>query len=178
MTRILSNSGVPYNTIRANLVRLGATQVFLESILPAVWFAARLYNVNSVGAVAQAAKETGYGKFEGVITAEWKNTCGLKVPSPSKFGFPGETDYEPFAHQIQASWHIGAKAQVQHLVAYTGGHIDNPLDLVDGRYSLIVDRFRCETFDDLSGKWAGAADYGQQIELVITELSKPVDQGQ
>lgn len=179
MTRILAPASQNPTTVRENLVRKGAGSLFLNTIFPAVWAAASRYNVDPVGAVAQAAKETRYGLFGGVITAEWKNTCGLKIPSPTKMGFSGDTDHEPFAHQIFATWDIGALAHVQHLVAYAGGKVgeSDRFELVDGRYPLIVGKNACVEFRDLQGKWATDASYGDDLEALIAELQKPSQQG-
>lgn len=179
MTRILGPATQNVQTVRENLTRLGASTLFLTDIFPAVWAAATRYNVDPVGAVAQAAKETGYGKFPGLISAEWKNTCGLKVPNPAKMGFLGDTDHEPFAHQIFSSWSIGALAHVQHLVAYAGGSVgeSDRFELVDGRFALIAGRYRCVEFSDLTGKWATDPQYGVNLEAVIRELQKPSTSG-
>lgn len=179
MTRILGPASKNIQTVRENLTRLGANALFLQDIFPAVWAAATRYNVDPVGAVAQAAKETGYGKFPGLLTAEWKNTCGLKIPNPGKMGFTGDTDREPFAHQIFASWNIGALAHVQHLVAYAGGSVgeSDRFELVDGRFGLIAGKYRCVEFADLTGKWATDPGYGAGLEAVILELQKPSNAG-
>lgn len=158
-------------TVTENARRKGASTLFLTQIIPAVWLAATEHHVNPVGAIAQAAWETGWGKWPGsaVLTSAWRNVAGLKTYDPAAFGLTGETDYERFAHQIFPSWRMGALAQVQHLVAYTGCSIDVH-DLVDPRYDLIAGKYLCETFADLSGKWAGSATYGQSVERIASDL--------
>lgn len=67
----------------------------------------------------------------------------------------------------------GVLAQLQHLVAYSGEHVANPVaqrtqlkqnDIIEGSRK-IADR-RPVTFQDLSGRWAVDRRYGRSIEYV------------
>jgi flagellum-specific peptidoglycan hydrolase FlgJ len=179
MTFILGPaSRVSSSNVRYNLQRMKASPLFINEMFPVLWEEASDYNVDPCGVVAQSAKETGWGKFTGVLSAEWRNTCGLKVRDPKAFGLEGETDYERFAHQIFPNWRQGARAHVQHLIAYVAGDV-RERDLVDPRYSYIRSSFKAgdiETFAELGGpgRWAAAPDYGTRIEQIILELSKGV----
>ncbi len=56
-----------------------------HDIIIAVYETAPGPGVDPAVAVAQSAKETGYGRFGGVLTAEWRNTCfppGTLVETP------------------------------------------------------------------------------------------------
>ena len=67
--------------------------------------------VNWVLAYVQAAKETGYGKFGGVLDESYHNPCGLKNPS-------GGGDYDANAHKKFDNWEQGVIAHLDHLALY------------------------------------------------------------
>ena len=69
--------------------------------------------VNWVLAYVQAAKETGYGKFGGVLDETYHNPCGLKNPS-------GGDDYDANAHKRFDNWEQGVIAHLDHLALYAG----------------------------------------------------------
>ena len=67
--------------------------------------------VNWVVAYVQAAKETGYGKFGGVLDESYHNPCGLKNPE-------GGDDYDAGAHKKFDNWEQGVLAHLDHLALY------------------------------------------------------------
>ena len=67
--------------------------------------------INWVLAYVQAAKETGYGKFGGVLDESYHNPCGLKNPS-------GGDDYDADAHKKFDNWEQGVLAHLDHLALY------------------------------------------------------------
>lgn len=69
--------------------------------------------INWAIAYVQAAKETGYGQFGGVLTEEYYNPCGLKNPI-------GGNDYDPNAHKKFDNWDQGVIAHLDHLALYAG----------------------------------------------------------
>lgn len=165
---ILGPATASYETVRQALVRKKASTLFTDTMFPALWDAALTEHVNPVGMVAQSAKETAWGRYTGVLSAAWMNTCGLKVRNPESLGLQGDTDYERFAHQVFPSWEIGALAHAQHLIAYTG--CDVPVGLVDPRFDLIRGRYALQHFAELSGRWAASSTYGSSIESLMTDL--------
>lgn len=167
--RILSAPSARLSALTLGASRLGAAPVFVNEMIPAIWDAATRHAVDPVGAIAQSAKETNWGKFGGRIDARWRNTCGLKVRDLSIV--PGSTvdGDQPLCHQSFASWEIGARAHVQHLVAYAGGYVD-PYDRVDPRYDWVAGRYLVDHFSQLGGKWAPAADYGTSIETIASRI--------
>jgi N-acetylmuramoyl-L-alanine amidase len=172
--RIIGPPTADLSTVRANLARLGANTLFLDEILPAVWQAALHYAVDPVGAVAQSAKETGFGKFPGKVKPEYHNTCGLKRREELRRLYPGITDGDnPLAHADFPSWEVGAIAHIQHLRRYAGAPVAGPI--LDPRYHLVSDRSRCENFADLNGRWAGSGGttYGTDVEAIAARLSVP-----
>ncbi|WP_294174553.1 N-acetylmuramoyl-L-alanine amidase [uncultured Clostridium sp.] len=67
--------------------------------------------VNWVVAYVQAAKETGYGKFGGVLDESYHNPCGLKNPEDGD-------DYDAGAHKKFDNWEQGVLAHLDHLALY------------------------------------------------------------
>ena len=67
--------------------------------------------VNWVVAYVQAAKETSYGKFGGVLDESYHNPCGLKNPE-------GGDDYDAGAHKKFDNWEQGVLAHLDHLALY------------------------------------------------------------
>ena len=42
--------------------------------------------------------------------------------------------------------------------------------IVDPRATFVVGKYRVETFEELGGKWAGSATYGQEVVALAEEL--------
>lgn len=171
--RILGPPSADYSTVFVNLSRIGAKPLFLNEMFPALWAAALRYSVDAVGVVAQAYKETGGGAFGRLVLPKMYNTAGLKLRHP---GLLLDTAGEvPGAHAQFISWAHGAEAHVQHLLCYAG-----TLDMsgksylvVDPRAWIVVSKgYRAETFEELSGKWAGddTSRYGEEIVELAEEL--------
>lgn len=168
--RILGTPSASWDTIYGGLVRLGASALFLEDIFPALWWAARRYNVDPLGVIAQAAKETAWGRFGGRIDARWRNTCGLKIRDLSIVpGSSADSDL-PLCHASFPSWAIGALAHVQHLIAYSGGWLPED-EIVDPRWVWVAGRHNAVHFADLSGKWAPSSTYGPEIEALAAKIA-------
>ena len=107
-------------------------------------------------AICQAIKETGTWNYGGDVIPEQNNFCGLGTTGGGVKGAFFETPQ------------IGARAHIQHLLAYTS---KNPpkLSIVDPRYELIQ-KFRPQifgkitTWTGLNGVWAvPGKQYGQDI---------------
>lgn len=167
--RIMSAATVTLTTVLDNIAsdEPQVADVFTDAIVPELWTAAVDHGVDPVGAIAQAAKETGWGRFGGAITAEWRNTCGLKNTRPL---FPGVDDGDqPLAHARFPSWRVGALAHVQHLAAYAGRPVSGLI--VDPRYWLVLNSGRpVPEFEGLSGRWAPSPTYGQGIVNIAARL--------
>lgn len=154
-------------TALSRLAQLGATPLFTQQMLPALWSAAVKYAIDPLGMVAQAFKETGGGKYGGKVPPQFHNTCGLKLRYPGLF--PEATGDMPLAHSQFASWDVGAEAHAQHLRAYTGCAIEGHLN-VDPRWVFVFGRYRAETFQELGGKWAPSVTYGLEIVEIAEQL--------
>ena len=166
--RILGPPSAPREYVLARIPTTAAP-LFRDVLFPLLWDTAinQRHPVDPVGVVAQAAKETAWGKFGGRITAAWCNPCGLKIPDRMINYRPGVTDGDnPLAHAIFPSWRVGILAMVQHALGYAG--VDVPAEeLVDPRFELTRGK-RCEDWHELGERWAPASDYGAKIEEIIT----------
>lgn len=168
--RILGPPSASVEVVKLNLHTLNYHPRFEQEMLKPLWEEAVFGGVDPVGVIAQAYKETGGGHYTGKVRPEFYNTCGLKIRHQNLF--PGITDGDnPLAHQMFPSWTMGAKAHVQHLCAYAGKPIDT-FELVDPRYGYVYGKHWCETFEELGGKWAPAADYGVLVVKLAQTLRK------
>lgn len=141
----------------------GCADVFHE-IIDAGWGHARDIGIDAAVFVAQAAKETGFGKFGGVIDASFHNSCGLKTPSG------GDND-DPTAHQRFRDWDAGTRAHCAHLALYAG--VISPAQAKRLGDTRAFDSIHgvSPTVQELGGKWAPAADYGRSI---VRDVLRPL----
>ncbi|MBO8163776.1 MAG: trypsin-like peptidase domain-containing protein, partial [Brevibacillus sp.] len=120
-------------------------------------------------AYAQAAKETAFGRFGGVVTRDHHNWCGLKTTQ-------GGSNSDPYAHAKFPDDEVGVLAHLQHLALYAGVEVTGRI--VDPRHFSSIEG-TAPTVEALGGKWAPAADYGQSIVrdylagLLSTKVSTP-----
>lgn len=119
------------------------------------------YGIKGDIAFCQAAKETGWWKFGGLVQPYQNNYCGLGATGAAATGEedllganPTKVRYEAGVHgAIFASPVIGVEAHIQHLYAYA---CKNPLpgkDLVDPRF-VKPTRGIAPLWIDLGGRWA------------------------
>lgn len=102
---------------------VGSTDTFV-SLAKLYWdYCNSCGSINPVIAYVQAALETGYGKFGGVIDESYRNPCGMKTKT-------GSSDTDSNAHQRFATWDDGVKAHLDHLALYAGAsgypRVDSP----------------------------------------------------
>lgn len=72
-------------------------------------------------AIAQAAHETGFGHYSGVVPPEFNNWAGIKTAQ-------GGDNYDPNAHAKFPSAQVGIRAQVEHLHLYAKGAVPHSVD--------------------------------------------------
>jgi N-acetylmuramoyl-L-alanine amidase/Mannosyl-glycoprotein endo-beta-N-acetylglucosaminidase len=135
-----------------------------HDIIDAGWDQAGEIGVDAAVFVAQAAKETGFGKFGGVIDASFHNSCGLKTTEG------GEND-DPGAHKRFRTWEAGTRAHCAHLALYAG--VITPAKAKQLGDTRAFDSIHgvAPTVQSLGGKWAPAADYGRSI---VRDLLRPL----
>jgi hypothetical protein len=119
-------------------------------------------NIRPDIAFAQSMLETGYFKFpgHGDVKIKQNNFCGLGAVGGGAAGASFPTVRE------------GVRAQIQHLKAYASK--EPPKEkIVDPRYHLVKQTKRwasCETWHDLTGKWATDPKYGEKIIAVYNRI--------
>ena len=162
---IISSTNITVSTAKAWAKSKGATNTFV-GLADLYWrYASSHGNVNPAVAYVQAAKETGYGKFGGVINESYHNPCGMKVAA-------GGGDYDPNAHMRFESWDKGVQAHIDHLALYAGasgyprtGNTNDPRQFpsIAGKAPTVV---------SLGGNWAPSSSYGTEILNLYRDLEK------
>ena len=104
---------------------------------------------------AQAAKETGFGRFGGSVDASFRNPCGLKTTS-------GGPDGSGSSHQRFPDWTTGVRACLDHLALYAGSPGYPRAGSPDPRHfsSIWGD---APFVQWLGTRWAPSQDYGISI---------------
>lgn len=139
----------------------GASDTFI-SLADTVWRIAPQAGVDPTVVYCQSAKETGFGRFGGVLDETFKNPCGLK----RRDGGP-DTDKE--AHQRFATWDDGIQAQVDHLALYAGAEGYPKKNTPDPRHFASIFGI-AKSVEELGGKWAGSPTYGKDIVYMISQV--------
>ncbi|WP_428817524.1 N-acetylmuramoyl-L-alanine amidase [Clostridium butyricum] len=161
---ILSDCAVTVKQAKEWAKERNATQTFID-LADLYWkYAEECGGVNPAIAYAQAAKETGYGNFGGVLDESYCNPCGLKIEK-------GGDDNDPDAHQKFNSWKEGVQAHLDHLALYAGAEGYPKSDTYDPRHFKTI-MGRCKTINELggSGKWAPSATYGEEVNKLYKSL--------
>lgn len=145
-----------------------ATELFI-SLASTYYSLCEKMGVNFSVAYSQFAKETGYGKFGGVLDETYCNPCGLK-------NHKGGGDKDKNAHCKFTSWEEGIQAHLEHLCLYAGQTnypLNNPKDSRHFKYLLGT----CTKVEDLGGKWCPNKNYGIEILKMVDSLenTKVVD---
>lgn len=104
---------------------------------------------------AQAAKETGYGRYGGAVLPEQNNWAGIKTATAT-----GDATYD---HESFATPDDGVRAHFNHMGAYVG---NQPIGEPHGRYfsvSKIAWAGSVKNLEELGGKWCPDLYYGYSI---------------
>lgn len=140
----------------------GATDEFI-GLADLYWkYAAERGNVNPALAFVQAAKETGFGKFGGVLDASYRNPCGMKTSS-------GGGDYDKNAHTRFDTWDDGVKAHLDHLALYSGAEGYPRQDTTDPRHFASIYGV-AKTAVSLNGKWSSMSTYGEELVSLYNQM--------
>lgn len=141
----------------------GCADVFHE-IIDAGWDQAGEVGIDAAVFVAQAAKETGFGRFGGVIDATFHNSCGLKT------AVGGDND-DPKAHMRFKDWERGTRAHCAHLALYAGAISTAQAKRLGDPRAFDSIHGVSATVQDLGGKWAPDTGYGRSI---VRDLLRPL----
>ncbi|WP_242971491.1 Ig-like domain-containing protein [Clostridium algidicarnis] len=118
--------------------------------------------VDPVIAYAQAAKETAYGRFGGVLDDSYHNPCGLKTAKG--------VDDKPEDHQVFDTWEKGVQAHLDHLALYAGAEGYPRKDTTDPRhFPYLIGKVE-NSVEKLSGNWAPSKSYGDEIVKMAEKI--------
>jgi len=160
-TKLVEAARVTVERAQAWAVSNKANQRFIQ-IAPVYWEFGQLTGINPEVLYAQAAYETGFGYFRGLVPASHNNWAGIKVA-----GSTGNTtaDYEQFLTPEE-----GVRAHFNHLAAYIGLP---PTGEPHRRYYSITKMpwaGSVQTLEELSGKWAPSTNYHQRILEMVDAI--------
>lgn len=140
----------------------GAHQRFID-IAPLYWQYGALTGIRPEVLYAQSAHETGFGRYGGAITPDQNNWAGIKIKNPTA---DRREDHESFATPED-----GVRAHINHMCAYVGKEpVGAPIHY---RYYVVKGLSwagSVKTVEELGGKWAPRAGYGQSITGLINAL--------
>jgi len=132
----------------------GAHQRFID-IADLYWKYGEITGIRPEALYAQAAKETGYGKYGGRVVPEQNNWAGIKTATAT--GDKTE-DHETFATPED-----GVRAHFNHMSAYIGLA---PIGEPHGRYHIAKTTAwagTVTTVEELGNKWAPEHTYGYSL---------------
>jgi N-acetylmuramoyl-L-alanine amidase len=135
-----------------------------HDIIDAGWEQATDVGIDAAIFVAQAAKETGFGRFGGVIDASFHNSCGLKTAAG------GDND-DPEAHMRFRDWDRGTRAHCAHLALYAGAVSTAQAKRLGDPRAFESIHAVAPTVQELGGKWAPDPAYGRSI---VRDLLRPL----
>lgn len=160
-TSIISDARASVGQAKAWAKKKGATEIFI-GLADIFWKLAPATGVDPVVAYCQSAKETGYGRFGGVLDDSFRNPCGMKKKE-------GGGDYDKEAHQRFESWDEGIQAQIDHLALYAGAAGYPKSTTPDPRHFSFI-AGTAKTVEALGGKWAPSSTYGIDLSKMMEEL--------
>lgn len=131
-----------------------AAQCFID-VAPLYWHYAEIFGIRADVMYAQAAKETGFGKYTGKVKPEMNNWAGIK-----KYGAVGD---ETEDHETFETPDDGVRGHFNHMSAYVG--VD-PVGETHGRYKSVKSLTwagTIEYIEQLGGKWCPDVNYGYSI---------------
>lgn len=160
-TPIIATSRATAEQAKAWAASKGATDTFV-SLADIVWSIAPKAGVDPTVVYCQSAKETGFGKFGGVLDESFKNPCGLKKRD-------GGSDTDKEAHQRFETWEDGIQAQVDHLALYAGATGYPKANTPDPRHFSVI-YGKAKTVEALGGNWAGSPNYGKDIVKYMNQV--------
>jgi hypothetical protein len=159
--KILGPSLVTLEQARAWATAKGAHQRFV-SVAWHYWDKCPRYGIPAELAYAQAAHETNWGKYTGIVPSTFHNWAGIKTKQ-------GGSNTSATAHQKFDDDATGVLAHIQHLARYAGAQTLPAGDaLVDPRWSVVT-KFT-EEVEGLGGAWAPSATYGNMIASLTNDL--------
>ncbi|MBE7048964.1 MAG: hypothetical protein E7393_06330 [Ruminococcaceae bacterium] len=161
-TPIVGASQVTLERAKAWATQQGAHQRFID-IADIYWKYGEITGIRPEVLYAQAAKETGYGKYTGRVVPEQNNWAGIKTATAN-----GDETYD---HETFATPDDGVRAHFNHMSAYLG--LD-PVGEPHGRYFTACRTAwagTVKTVEELGNKWAPEHTYGYSL---VTKFLNPM----
>lgn len=159
---IISDTNVTEEQAKSWAKSKGATDTFINIAHIYFKYSDECGNVNPAIAYVQAAKETGFGNFDGVIDESYCNPCGLKTAR-------GGDDSDSNAHMKFNCWDEGVQAHMDHLALYAGANGYPKIKTYDPRHFIAI-KGTAKTINSLSSKWASSSTYGEELKDLYEDL--------
>jgi Mannosyl-glycoprotein endo-beta-N-acetylglucosaminidase. len=156
-------TGVPTATVadaKEWAKKKGATDAFI-ALADLYWKKATELGINPVVAYCQAAKETGYGRFGGIIDATFNNPCGIK-------SFRRDGDHKD-DHMRFETWEDGVEAHLDHLALYIGLEGYPKDETKDPRHHGYLKGI-AKTVKEMGRRWAMSPGYSTELARMIKTL--------
>ena len=151
---IIGEAQIKYEQAQQWAKDRGAAQIFID-IAPTYWKYGEISGLRPEILYAQAAKETGFGKYTGAVKPEMNNWAGIKIKSPQ--GDRTE-DHETFATPDD-----GVRAHFNHMGAYVGL---KPIGEAHDRFYVVQSiswAGSVKNLEALGGRWCPDLYYGYSI---------------
>lgn len=153
-TPILGESQISMEAAIAWAKANDASDLFIDAA-QYYWKYGELTGIRPEVLYAQAAKETGYGRYGGRVLPEMNNFAGIK-----KYGAVGDATED---HETFETREDGVRGHFNHMSAYVG---TDPIGEVHGRYNSVKSLSWAGTIvyvEDLGGRWCPDLYYGYAI---------------
>lgn len=153
-TPLIGEAEVSLEDAKVWAEKRGAAQIFID-IADTYWEYGEITGIRPEILYAQAAKETGFGKYGGAVIPEQNNWAGIKTKTAT--GDRME-DHETFETPED-----GVRGHFNHISAYIGLE---PIGEPHGRYysvKSIAWAGTVKTLEELGGKWCPDLYYGYSI---------------
>lgn len=153
-TLILGESQVTLEEAKEWAKKSGGADIFID-IADTYWKYGELTGIRPDILYAQAAKETGFGKYGGAVKPEQNNWAGIKTKTATG---DATEDHETFETPDD-----GVRGHFNHISAYIGLE---PTGEPHGRYynvKSIAWAGTVKTLEELGGKWCPDLYYGYSI---------------
>lgn len=153
-TFLVGESEIPLEDAKAWAEKRGAHQRFID-IADIYWEYGELTGIRPEILYAQAAKETGFGKYGGAVIPEQNNWAGIKTKTAQ-----GDRTED---HETFETPEDGVRGHFNHMSAYIGLE---PVGEPHGRYFSVKSikwAGTVRTLEELGGKWCPDLYYGYSI---------------
>lgn len=160
-TELIGEPEVTVEAAKAWAKKSNAAQIFID-IADTYWKYGELTGIRPDILYAQAAKETGFGKFGRMVKAEDNNWAGIKTRTSNE------------DHEVFETPDDGVRAHFNHIAAYIG---IEPYGEPHGRYYSVKSLTwagTIKTLEELGGKWCPDLYYGYSILHNLLEPMKKV----